>query len=190
MWQLQENNTQTHNSGWKGLAGLQSNLLLKSQSILISDQVTHGSAWSSFKNIQGWRLHRLCGQPIHITDCLYQIVPQFGTDPESDLGFKSLYNTITTFRWIYPEGMFKLSGKTEIHLPPCSFISSYPLQNIVVGNYVNCKILMSGKNNMTQITVCGAILPPGRSNILFKMFSLEEEHERAADFTISLRHPS
>lgn len=43
---------------------------------------------------------------------------------------------------------------------------------------------------MTQIIVCGAILPPGRSNILFKMFSLEEEHERAASFTISLNHPS
>lgn len=70
----------------------------------------------------------LCGQSIHITDSLHQIVSQFRTDQitVSDLGFKSLYNMITTFRWIYPEGMSKLSGQTEIHLPPCSLYLLIP----------------------------------------------------------------
>lgn len=59
-------------------------------------------------------------------DCLHQIVSQFRTDPVSDLGFQSLYKMITTFRWIYPEGMSKLSGQTEIHLPPCSLYLLIP----------------------------------------------------------------
>lgn len=42
---------------------------------------------------------------------------------------------------------------------------------------------------MTQITVCGATLLSGRSNISFKMFFLEEEHKGEASFTISLNYP-
>lgn len=57
---------------------------------------------------------------------LHQTVSQFGTDHVSDLGFKSLYNMMITFRYIYPESMSKLSGHTEIHLPPRSLYLLIP----------------------------------------------------------------
>lgn len=108
------------------LKGTSWSLIQSPVQITVNIDFRPGYSWFCLVSFQKFPRMETLWTTYSYTDCLHQVVPQFGTDPVSDLGFKSLYNTITTFRWICPEGMSKLSGQTEIHLPPCSLYLLIP----------------------------------------------------------------
>lgn len=123
MWQWQENNTDSQFM----LKGTSWSLIQSPAQITVKTDFRSDYSWFCLVRFQ--KLPRMETPWALWTTYLCNRLPtpdSFTVDAVSDLGFKSLYNTITTFRWIYPEGLSKLSGQTQVHLPPCSLYLLIP----------------------------------------------------------------